>query len=64
MKVSIRLTFKAPLLTFMADRLPVISIVPVGLNYFAPHKFRSTVSVDFGDPIQVCTTALTLLAKM
>jgi len=25
----------------------------VGLNYFAPHKFRSTVSVDFGDPIQV-----------
>ena len=35
------------------ERLPVISIVPVGLNYFAPHKFRSTVSVDFGDPIQV-----------
>lgn len=30
-----------------------ISVVPVGLNYFAPHKFRSTVSVDFGDPIQV-----------
>jgi len=33
--------------------LAPISIVPVGLNYFAPHKFRSTVSVDFGDPIQV-----------
>jgi hypothetical protein len=31
-----------------------ISVVPVGLNYFAPHKFRSTVSVDFGDPIEVC----------
>jgi len=30
-----------------------ISVVPVGLNYFAPHKFRSTVSVDFGDPIEV-----------
>lgn len=30
-----------------------ISVVPVGLNYFAPHKFRSTVSIDFGDPIEV-----------
>eukprot|EP00960_Hanusia_phi_P038592 753500-Hanusia_phi.AAC.5 len=30
-----------------------ISIVPVGLNYFAPHKFRSTVSVDFGDAIEI-----------
>jgi len=30
-----------------------ISVVPVGLNYFSPHKFRSTVSVDFGDPIEV-----------
>ena len=29
------------------------SVVPVGLNYFAPHKFRSTVSVDFGDPIDM-----------
>jgi 1-acyl-sn-glycerol-3-phosphate acyltransferase len=30
-----------------------ISVVPVGLNYFSPHKFRSTVSVDFGDPIEI-----------
>ena len=30
-----------------------ISVVPVGLNYFSSHKFRSTVSVDFGDPIEV-----------
>uniref|UniRef100_A0A7S4KUF0 Phospholipid/glycerol acyltransferase domain-containing protein n=1 Tax=Guillardia theta TaxID=55529 RepID=A0A7S4KUF0_GUITH len=30
-----------------------ISVVPVGLNYFSPHQFRSTVSVDFGDPIDV-----------
>jgi len=30
-----------------------ISVVPVGLNYFNPHKFRSSVSVDFGDPIEV-----------
>jgi 1-acyl-sn-glycerol-3-phosphate acyltransferase len=29
-----------------------ISVVPVGLNYFNPHKFRSSVSVDFGDPIE------------
>mmetsp|Transcript_35139 Transcript_35139/g.79980 ORF Transcript_35139/g.79980 Transcript_35139/m.79980 type:complete len:774 (+) Transcript_35139:33-2354(+) len=30
-----------------------VSVVPVGLNYFAPHKFRSTVSVDFGEPIDI-----------
>mmetsp|Transcript_15481 Transcript_15481/g.36454 ORF Transcript_15481/g.36454 Transcript_15481/m.36454 type:complete len:802 (-) Transcript_15481:311-2716(-) len=36
------------------DQPPVqISVVPVGLNYFRPHDFRSTVSVDFGDPIEV-----------
>ncbi|EKX45073.1 hypothetical protein GUITHDRAFT_139343 [Guillardia theta CCMP2712] len=33
-----------------------ISIIPVGLNYFAPHKFRSTVSVDFGDAIEISET--------
>ena len=32
---------------------PKISVVPVGLNYFHPHQFRSTVSVDFGDPIEI-----------
>jgi hypothetical protein len=26
--------------------------VPVGLNYFNRHKLRSSVSVDFGDPIE------------
>ena len=30
-----------------------MSVVPVGVNYFHPHKFRSTVSVDFGDPIEI-----------
>lgn len=30
-----------------------VSIVPVGLNYFHPHKFRSRVVVEFGKPIIV-----------
>ena len=37
-----------------------ISVVPVGLNYFSPHRFRSTVSVDFGDPIEVDQVSLPL----
>lgn len=34
------------------DVMPV-QIVPVGLNYFHPHKFRSRVVVEFGKPIAV-----------
>ncbi|KAI3406772.2 hypothetical protein KGF56_000377 [Candida oxycetoniae] len=30
-----------------------VSIVPVGLNYFHPHKFRSRVVIEFGKPIIV-----------
>ena len=30
-----------------------LKIVPVGLNYFHPHKFRSRAAVEFGDPISV-----------
>lgn len=30
-----------------------INIIPVGLNYFHPHKFRSRVVVEFGKPLQV-----------
>lgn len=30
-----------------------VNIVPVGLNYFHPHKFRSRVVVEFGKPIVV-----------
>lgn len=32
--------------------LPV-KIVPVGLTYFHPHKFRSRAVVEFGDAIDV-----------
>ena len=30
-----------------------ISVVPVGLNYFHPNKFRSRVVIEFGKPIVV-----------
>lgn len=31
----------------------VVNIIPVGLNYFHPHKFRSRVVVEYGKPIRV-----------
>lgn len=30
-----------------------VKIVPVGLSYFHPHKFRSRAVVEFGAPIDV-----------
>lgn len=30
-----------------------INVIPVGLNYFHPHKFRSRCVVEFGEPIVV-----------
>jgi glycerol-3-phosphate O-acyltransferase / dihydroxyacetone phosphate acyltransferase len=30
-----------------------VQIVPVGLSYFHPHKFRSRAVVEFGAPISV-----------
>ncbi|KMU82845.1 CTR1 suppressor protein [Coccidioides immitis H538.4] len=30
-----------------------LSIVPCGMNYFHPHKFRSRAVIEFGNPIQV-----------
>merc|ERR1740121_790539 len=30
-----------------------VKIVPCGLNYFDPHRFRSHVIVEFGDPFEV-----------
>ncbi|GAA6016576.1 hypothetical protein JCM10207_002847 [Rhodosporidiobolus poonsookiae] len=30
-----------------------LSIVPVGLSYFHPHKFRSRAVVEFGSPIEI-----------
>ena len=30
-----------------------VKIVPCGLNYFHPHKFRSRAVVEFGEPIEI-----------
>jgi glycerol-3-phosphate O-acyltransferase/dihydroxyacetone phosphate acyltransferase len=30
-----------------------VKIVPVGLNYFSGHRFRSRVYLDYGDPMEV-----------
>ena len=30
-----------------------VKVVPVGLNYFHPHKFRSRAIIEVGEPIQV-----------
>eukprot|EP00732_Lithocolla_globosa_P002394 Lithocolla_globosa_v1_NODE_1554_length_2490_cov_13.344559.p1 type:complete len:573 gc:universal NODE_1554_length_2490_cov_13.344559:589-2307(+) len=30
-----------------------LSIIPVGLNYFHPHRFRSSAFVDIGSPIKI-----------
>lgn len=35
------------------DPHQVVNIIPVGLNYFHPNKFRSRVVVEFGRPIRV-----------
>ena len=30
-----------------------VTVVPVGLNYFHAHKFRSRAVVEFGDPVPI-----------
>ena len=30
-----------------------VKIVPVGMNYFNPHKFRSRAVIEFGTPIDI-----------
>ncbi len=30
-----------------------LSIIPCGMNYFNPHKFRSRAVIEFGNPVQV-----------
>ena len=30
-----------------------VSVVPVGMNYFHAHKFRSRAVIEFGDPVQI-----------
>ena len=37
----------------MADKCKPIKIVPVGLNYFHGHRFRSRALLDFGHPLDV-----------
>lgn len=32
-----------------------VKIVPCGMNYFHPHKFRSRAVIEFGDPIEIST---------
>lgn len=36
-----------------SDANHIVNVIPVGLNYFHAHKFRSRVVVEFGKPIQV-----------
>ncbi|CAO3695281.1 unnamed protein product [Umbelopsis ramanniana] len=33
-----------------------VKIVPCGLNYFHPHRFRSRAVIEFGDPITISPT--------
>lgn len=35
-----------------------VPVVPIGLNYFKGHRFRSRVFVEFGEPIHVCSPQL------
>jgi glycerol-3-phosphate O-acyltransferase/dihydroxyacetone phosphate acyltransferase len=30
-----------------------LTVVPVGMNYFHAHKFRSRAVVEFGDPVMI-----------
>lgn len=30
-----------------------VKVVPVGMNYFSPHKFRSRAVIEFGTPIEI-----------
>ncbi|KAG0141415.1 hypothetical protein CROQUDRAFT_292770 [Cronartium quercuum f. sp. fusiforme G11] len=36
-----------------ANRNTIVQIVPVGLSYFHPHRFRSRAVVEFGSPISI-----------
>jgi glycerol-3-phosphate O-acyltransferase / dihydroxyacetone phosphate acyltransferase len=40
-----------------------VKIVPVGMNYFHAHKFRSRAVVEFGDPIEVPQELVDLYRK-
>ncbi len=40
-----------------------IKIVPAGLSYFHPHKFRSRAVVEFGTPIEVSPELVAMYAE-
>lgn len=40
-----------------------VKIVPCGMNYFHPHKFRSRAVIEFGAPIEVPKELITEYAK-
>lgn len=46
-----------------ADPQLKVNIVPVGMSYFHPHKFRSRAVVEFGSPIEVPSGLVTLFAQ-
>ena len=41
-----------------------LKLVPVGINYFSGHRFRSRVFVDIGDPIAVPPHLVTSISKV
>lgn len=40
-----------------------IKIVPVGMNYFHAHKFRSRALLEFGDPIEISQSLVNMYSK-
>lgn len=40
-----------------------VKIVPVGMNYFHPHKFRSRALLEFGDPIEIDESLLKMYSN-
>lgn len=39
--------------TIAADPTCNLKIIPVGMNYFHAHKFRSRAVIEFGNPLEV-----------
>jgi glycerol-3-phosphate O-acyltransferase / dihydroxyacetone phosphate acyltransferase len=37
-------------------RGPTVTIVPVGMNYFSAHKFRSRAVIEFGDAVSILSS--------
>lgn len=41
----------------LARGIPV-TVVPVGMNYFSAHKFRSSAVIEFGDPVLISSSTV------